>query len=117
MRRREFITLIGAAATIALPLAARGQQGATPVIGLLRVTSAADSGHLVAAFRQGLKESGFLERKNVTIEYRFAEGHRERVPALAADLIGRRVAAIMTDQAIHDVKAATSTIPTNFDLD
>jgi putative ABC transport system substrate-binding protein len=63
-----------------------------------------------------LKESEFLEGKNVTIEYRFAEGHRERVPALAADLIGRRVATIMTDQAIHDVKAATSTIPTIFAL-
>jgi len=116
MRRRDFITMfLGGVATFnAWPLGAGAQQPTMPVIGFLRVTSAADSAHLVAAFRQGLKESGFVEGQNVTIAYRFAEGRRARVPALAADLIGLRVVAIMTDQAIHDVKAASSTIPTIF---
>jgi putative ABC transport system substrate-binding protein len=116
MRRRDLIKLIGGVAASATAPPGLRAQPAMPLIGFLRVTSAADSAHLVAAFRQGLKESGFVEGQNVTIEYRFAEGHRERVPALAADLIGRRVAMIMTDQAIHDVKAATSTIPTVFAL-
>lgn len=118
MRRREFITLIGSAAAtpaILRPLAARAQP-ATPVVGFLRVTSAADSAHLVEAFREGLKESGFAEGRNVAIEFRFAEGHRDRLPALAGDLIGRQPAAIMTDQAVRALKAATSTVPIIFAL-
>lgn len=80
------------------------------------MTSAADSAHLAAAFRQGLKESGFVEGQNVAIEYRYAENHRERAPALAADLIGRNVAVIATDQAVREAKAASSAIPILFVL-
>ena len=117
MRRRDFTAgLLGAATLGAWPLSARAQQAAMPVVGFLRVTSAADSAHLAAAFRQGLKESGFNEGQNVAIEYRYAENQRERAPALAADLIGRKVAVIATDQAVREVKAASSTIPILFVL-
>jgi putative tryptophan/tyrosine transport system substrate-binding protein len=116
MRRRDSIkTLLGAAATLgAWPLIARAQQPAMPVVGFLRMTSAADSAHLAAAFRLGLKQSGFIEGQNVAIEYRYAESHRDRAPALAAELIGRKVAVIATDQAIREAKAATSTVPLLF---
>ena len=87
-----------------------------PTIGFLRVTSAANSAHLAAAFRQGLKESGFIEGQNVAIEYRFAENRRDRLPAFAGELIERRVAMIATDQAVREAKAATSTIPIVFVL-
>ena len=80
------------------------------------MTSAADSAHLVKAFREGLKEAGFLEGQNGTIEFRFAEGHRDRLPALVHDLIGRQPAAIMTDQAVRALKAATSSTPIIFAL-
>jgi putative tryptophan/tyrosine transport system substrate-binding protein len=118
MRRRDSIkTLLGAAATLgAWPLIARAQQPAMPVVGFLRMTSAADSAHLAAAFRLGLKQSGFIEGQNVAIEYRYAESHRDRAPALAAELIGRKVAVIATDQAIREAKAATSTVPLLFIL-
>ena len=118
MRRRDFTkTLLGAAATLgAWPLIARAQQPAMPVVGFLRMTSAANSAHLAAAFRLGLKQSGFIEGQNVAIEYRYAEGHRDRAPALAAELIGRKVAVIATDQAIREAKAATSTVPLLFIL-
>src|SRR5436305_4812808 len=87
-----------------------------PAIGFLRMTSAADSAHLVAALRQGLAESGFAEGQNVAIEYRYAENHRDRARDLAADLIGRRVAMIVTDQAVHEAKAVSSVTPVVFVL-
>ncbi|MEA2821853.1 MAG: hypothetical protein QOJ86_3857 [Bradyrhizobium sp.] len=98
------------------PFAAQAQPAAMPVIGFLRMTSAADSAHLVAAFRRGLKESGFIEGQNVAIEYRYAENHRDQVHGLAAELVGRRVAAIVTDQAVREAKAASSEIPIVFIL-
>ena len=87
-----------------------------PTVGFLRMTSAADSAHLLAALRQGLKESGFLEGQNVAIEASYADNHRDHAAALAADLIKRQVAVIVTDQAVHAVKAATSSIPILFVL-
>jgi putative ABC transport system substrate-binding protein len=93
LNRRDFITLLGGAAA-AWPLAARGQQAGMPVIGFLSGRSPSESQYLVAAFQKGLSEAGFAERQNVVVEYRWAEGDLSRVPALAAELVDRRVVAI-----------------------
>src|SRR6516165_10781395 len=105
MRRREFITLLGSGAA-AWPLAVRAQQPGVPVIGYLSARSAGDSVGTLADFRSGLAETGYVEGRNVTIEYRWAEGRYDTVPALVADLVRRRVALIAIPNGTASVLAA-----------
>jgi putative ABC transport system substrate-binding protein len=116
MRRRQFITLLGGAA-VTWPLAARAQQPALPVVGYIDAGSADTSARYVAAFHKGLNETGYVEGQNVAVEYHYVEGQYDRVPALVADLVRRRVAAIATPGSAPGTiaaKAATATIPIVF---
>jgi putative tryptophan/tyrosine transport system substrate-binding protein len=115
IRRRQFVAALGGAAS--WPLAARAQQPAMPMIGYPHSGSLAPYAHLVAAFHQGLKEMGYIEGRYVAIEYRWGEGHYDRLPALAEDLVGRHVMLIVAqggDPSVLAAKSATATIPIVF---
>ena len=114
VRRRELMALLGSAAA-AWPFTTRAQQPSMPVVGFLRSTTSADSGHLGAAFRQGLRKAGLVEGQDCAIEYRWAENRLDRLPALVADLLRRPVAVIVGNTpAALAAKAATTTVPIVF---
>jgi putative ABC transport system substrate-binding protein len=116
LRRREFISLLGGAAAT-WPLAVRAQQAAMPLVGFMNINTAESVPDLVAAFRQGLKESGFVEGQNVAVEYRWAEGRYDRFPELAAEFVRRHVAVIAAtggEPSPQSAMAATQTIPIVF---
>ena len=114
MRRREFIAFVGSTA-VAWPLAGRAQQPAMPMVGFLRSASLANAGPLVTAFRQGLKEAGYVEGQNVVIEFRSAEGHNDELPKLVTELLRLPVAVIVCNiTAASAAKTITSSVPIVF---
>jgi putative ABC transport system substrate-binding protein len=115
MRRRDFIKAIAGSAA-EWPFAARAQQPAMPVIGFIRNTTRDDSADLLKAMHQGLRQTGYVEGRNVAVEYRFADNQLDRLPTMAADLVRRQVAVIVTggDASSFAAKAATTTIPVIF---
>ena len=115
MRRRPFITLLGGAA-LAWPLAARAQQAAMPVVGFLSSVSQAQTGHMVAAFQRGLGETGWMDGRNVAIDYRFVDGQYDRLPALTSEMVRRPVSLLLAagPPAALAAKVATTTIPIVF---